>query len=88
MPAPAPLPPRPPLARAWQGLRGRLWATPVLLALVFVAGALWWARADEAAEREVERNTLITDALSAASQLRERLQEERQALRELALALQ
>lgn len=63
------------------------WSLPLLLALLFVAGVLAWARVDRAAEREAERQTLITDSLSTAAQLRARLDEERRLLRELATQL-
>ncbi|MBH9576133.1 sensor histidine kinase [Inhella proteolytica] len=68
-------------------LRRGLWALPALLALVFVAAVLAWALADEAAERERERQTLIADALSAATPLRAQLALERAALRNLAATL-
>lgn len=63
------------------------WSLPLLLALLFVAAVLAWARADRAAEREAERQTLITDSLSTAAQLRVRLDDERRLLRELATQL-
>lgn len=69
-------------------LRRSLWALPALLALVFVAAVLAWALSDEAAERERERQSLIADALSAATPLRAQLAQERAALRSLAATLQ
>jgi two-component system sensor histidine kinase DctS len=57
------------------------------LALVFVAAVLGWAAADEARERETERQTLIADALSTAQQLRTRLEAERARLAQLAVDL-
>ena len=61
-----------------------LWALPLALALLFVGTVLLWARADEAKERETERQTLIADALSTAQQLRTRLDDERARLARLA----
>lgn len=63
------------------------WSLPLLLALLFVAAVLAWARADRAAEREAEHQTLIADSLSTAAQLRVRLDDEHRLLRELAAQL-
>ncbi|MDT9000833.1 PAS domain S-box protein [Paucibacter sp. APW11] len=85
MPAIAPPPPDAALPRGrWQAA---LWALPLLLSLAFVAGVLAWVRANEAEERELQRQTLISDALSAEAQLRARLSDEAMQLRELAQAL-
>ncbi len=69
------------------GLRRWLWALPLALALVFVAAVLLWTRADEAKEREAERQSLIADALSTAQQLRARLADEQARLARLAAQL-
>ncbi|MDM4767923.1 PAS domain-containing sensor histidine kinase [Pelomonas sp. SE-A7] len=69
------------------GWRPLLWTLPLLLSLVFVAGVLAWVRANELAERELERQTLITDALSTEAQLRNRIAEESALLRRLAAGL-
>ena len=69
------------------GWRSLLWTLPMLLSLVFVAGVLAWVQANEAAERELERQTLITDALSTEAQLRGRIAEEASLLRRLASRL-
>ncbi|WP_374662656.1 sensor histidine kinase [Inhella sp.] len=63
------------------------WSLPLLLALLFVAAVLAWARADRTAEREAEQQTLIADSLSTAAQLRVRLDDEHRLLRELAAQL-
>lgn len=63
------------------------WSLPLLLALLFVAAVLAWAWTDRAAERETEHQTLITDSLSTAAQLRVHLDDERRLLRELAMQL-
>ncbi len=69
------------------GWRPLLWTLPLLLSLVFVAGVIAWVRANELAERELERQTLITDALSTEAQLRNRIAEEAALLRRLATGL-
>jgi len=75
------------LLRFLRSLRTLLWTLPALLALVFVAAVLGWALADEAAERERERQTLIADTLNAVTPLRAQLAQERAALRSLAATL-
>ncbi len=75
-PAPLPLPRR--------HAASRLWALPLVAAVLFVAGFLVWAwRADleEVAER---RATMITDALSTEAQLRGRVDVEMAHLQDLA----
>ncbi|MDI4634953.1 PAS domain S-box protein [Pelomonas sp. V22] len=69
------------------GWRPLLWTLPLLLSLVFVAGVIAWVWANELAERELERQTLITDALSTEAQLRNRIAEEAALLRRLATGL-
>src|SRR5574343_641339 len=66
------------------GWRPLLWTLPLLLSLVFVAGVIAWVWANELGERELERQTLITDALSTEAQLRSRIAEEAALLRRLA----
>ncbi|MCV2354489.1 PAS domain S-box protein [Paucibacter sp. B2R-40] len=70
------------LMRAW------LWALPLLLSLGFVLGVLLWARNNEAEERALQRQTMISDALSTEAQLRAKLDDEIGHLRELAARLQ
>ncbi|MFG6465120.1 sensor histidine kinase [Roseateles sp. BYS87W] len=72
--------PRPLLARS-------LWLAPLGLSLIFVMGVLAWVRANEADEREQQRQTLISDALSTEAQLRDRIAEEQGHLRQLAQGL-
>lgn len=64
-----------------------LWLAPLGLSLVFVLGVLAWVRANEAGEQEQQRQTLISDALSAEAQLRDRIDEEQAHLRQLAMGL-
>jgi two-component system sensor histidine kinase DctS len=71
-----------PILRAW------LWALPLLLSLGFVLGVLLWARNNEAEERALQRQTMISDALSTEAQLRAKLDDEIAHLRELATRLQ
>ncbi|MDC8784710.1 sensor histidine kinase [Roseateles koreensis] len=75
----------PPHPTSW---RRALWSLPLVLSLVFVAGVLIWVRNNEIDERETQRLTLISDALSTEAQLRAKLREERTHLRELADAMQ
>ena len=63
---------------------GGLWALPVMLSLVFVAGVAWWAQRNERDERDEARRTMISDALSAEAQVRARLDIEAAHLRVLA----
>lgn len=69
------------------GWRGWLWTLPLLLSLVFVAGVLAWVQSNEAVEREMERQTLIADALSTESQVLARIGEEAALLQRLAAKL-
>ncbi|WP_457356546.1 sensor histidine kinase [Roseateles sp. P5_D6] len=64
-----------------------LWLAPLGLSLVFVGGVLTWVRANEAEEQELQRQTLISDALSTEAQLRDRIDEEQTHLRQLAAGL-
>lgn len=79
MRSPLSVPPRPELAvppsprfkllgRRVGGPRS-LWAWPLLLSLVFVAGVLGWMIRSDADEQEARRAELITDALTLESQL-------------------
>ncbi len=61
-----------------------LWALPLLLSLMFVAGVAWWAQRNERDERDEARRTMISDALSAEAQVRARLDIEAAHLRLLA----
>jgi len=70
--------PAPPPAR-----RG-LWALPLLLSLLFVIGVVVWAYRNDRDEREEQRRTTISDALSTEAQLRGRLELEAAHLRVLA----
>ena len=74
--------------RAWRVLRNSLWALPLLLSLGFVLGVLLWARNNEFDERTLQRQTMISDALSTEAQLRSKLDDEINQLRELAGRLQ
>ncbi|PTT91607.1 hypothetical protein DBR42_03490, partial [Pelomonas sp. HMWF004] len=64
-----------------------LWLAPLVLSLAFVLGVLAWVRANEAEEQELQRQTLISDALSTEAQLRDRIGDEAAHLRVLAAAL-
>jgi len=61
-----------------------LWLAPLALSLVFVAGVLAWVRGNEAEELELQRQTMISDALSTEAQLRGRIDDEQLHLRQLA----
>ncbi len=64
-----------------------LWLAPLGLSLVFVLGVLGWVRGNEAEELELQRQTLISDALSTEAQLRDRIDDEQVHLRQLAAGL-
>ena len=64
-----------------------LWLSPLVLACLFAAAVMGWAVWDERREREAERQTLITDTLSAVNGLRAQLAQEQQALAGLAKTL-
>ena len=64
-----------------------LWLAPLGLSLVFVLGVLAWVRANEAEEQELQRQTLISDALSTEAQLHDRIDDEQAHLRQLAASL-
>ena len=92
MPAPSPVvtpPPRPALALPPRpALRRGLWALPLLLSLVFVAGVLAWLRSSERDEREQQRAELITDALSMQAQVSQRIEREAALLAEFAAGME
>jgi two-component system sensor histidine kinase DctS len=71
------LPAPPPARRA-------LWALPLLLSALFVAGVMVWAQRNDRDERDELRRTMISDALSTEAQLRGRLDVEAAHLRTLA----
>ncbi|KQY89259.1 sensor histidine kinase [Pelomonas sp. Root1444] len=64
-----------------------LWLAPLVLSLIFVGGVLAWVRANGVEEQELQRQTLISDALSAEVQLRARIDDEQTYLRQLAAGL-
>lgn len=64
-----------------------LWLAPLVLSLIFVGGVLAWVHANGIEEQELQRQTLISDALSTEVQLRGRIDEEQAHLRELAASL-
>jgi two-component system sensor histidine kinase DctS len=64
-----------------------LWAVPLLLSVLFVAGVMLWARSNDHDEREELHRTLIGDALSTEAQLRGRLDLEAAHLRTLVTQL-
>ena len=74
------LPPRPALHRG-------LWALPLLLSLVFVGAVLSWLRGSEQAEREEQRQELISDALTLEAKLETRIDLESRLLSDLAADL-
>ncbi len=75
------LPPRPARRRG-------LWALPLVLSLMFVAGVLAWLWKTEATDREDQRLALISDALSLEAQTSARIASEQQQLTQLALRVQ
>lgn len=64
-----------------------LWLAPLVLSLIFVGGVLAWVRANGIEEQELQRQTLISDALSTEAQLRGRIDEEQAHLQLLATGL-
>nr|WP_295130211.1 PAS domain S-box protein [uncultured Roseateles sp.] len=84
MPHQAPFTRQPAPPALW---RQGLWSLPLVLSLLFVAGVLMWTRDNEIEERELQRQTLISDALSTEAQLRAKLREEHSHLRDLADSL-
>jgi len=64
-----------------------LWLAPLVLSLIFVGGVLAWVRANGIEEQELQRQTLISDALSTEVQLHARIDEEQAHLRQLAAGL-
>jgi two-component system sensor histidine kinase DctS len=93
MSPPLSAPPRPALAvpprrgnwlvrQPW--LLATLWAWPLILSLVFVAGVMAWLVHQEDAERDIVQRTMIADALSLESQISARLEAELVKLRGLA----
>jgi two-component system, LuxR family, sensor histidine kinase DctS len=77
----------PPAAAGVASLPARrrgLWALPLLLSLLFVAGVIVWAQRNDRDERDELRRTMISDALSTEAQLRGRLEVEAAHLRTLA----
>ena len=70
-----------------RALRQALWAVPLLLSLLFVAGVLAWMQRNAIDEREEQRETMISDALSVEAQMRVALDAEAATLRGLASAL-
>ncbi|MFN3304065.1 MAG: sensor histidine kinase [Roseateles sp.] len=64
-----------------------LWLAPLVLSLIFVGGVLAWVHTNGIEEQELQRQTLISDALSTEVQLRSRIDEEQAHLRELAASL-
>lgn len=65
-------------------LRQRLWALPLLLSMLFVVGVMLWLRAGETKDRDDQRQTLISDALSLQAQLEASLDAEQLQLQALA----
>jgi len=74
------LPPRPPWRRG-------LWALPLLLSLGFVGAVLAWLHASEQADRDDQRQALISDALSLEAQVSARIERETLLLRDVAMQL-
>ncbi len=67
--------------------RRGLWALPLALSVLFVAGVVLWAQRNERDEREQVLKSLASDALSVEAQLRSRLDLEEADLRTLAAQL-
>jgi len=85
MQPPGLVPPRP--AADWPAstaLRQSLWVLPLLLSVLFVVGMMLWLRAGETKDRDDQRQTLISDALSLQAQLEASLDAEQLQLQALA----
>lgn len=61
-----------------------LWAWPLVLSVLLVAGVMVWLHAKEVADREAQRADLISDSLSLEAQITSRLDDETAKLRALA----
>lgn len=80
------VPPRPRL-QLWGSriaLMPSLWAWPLVLSMLLVAGVMVWLRAKEVADLESQRADMISDALSLEAQITNRLDDETSKLRVLA----
>lgn len=89
MEPPGLVPPRSVADGSWPAfVRRHLWALPLLLSVLFVAGAMVWLRASEAQDRDAQRQSLISDALSLQAQLEANLDAEQLQLQGLAEGLQ
>lgn len=69
-------------------VRQGLWALPLLLSVLFVVGVILWLRSSEAQDRDIQRQTLISDALSLQAQLEASLDAEQLQLQGLSDGLQ
>lgn len=80
------VPPRPGLRLLGSrfALLPSLWAWPLILSLLFVAGFMAWMRAQERADSDNLRAEMISDALSLDAQITNRLDDEQSKLRALA----
>lgn len=58
-----------------------LWAWPLVLSLLVVAGVMVWLRAQETNDRDAQRAAMISDALSLEAQINNRLEGELAKLR-------
>ena len=70
-----------------RALRQTLWVMPLLLSLLFVAGVLGWIQRTANEERQEQRESMISDALSVEAQMRASLDAELVILRSLATSL-
>lgn len=80
------VPPRPRLS-LWGSrfaLMPSLWAWPLVLSMLLVAGVMVWLRAKEMADLDSQRADMISDALSLEAQITNRLDDETGKLRVLA----
>lgn len=84
------VPPRPRLHLLGSrfALMPSLWAWPLVLSVLLVAGVMVWLQAKEVADREAQRAEMISDALSLEAQITNRLDEETNKLRALADVIQ
>ncbi len=80
------MPPRPRLQLLGSriALMPSLWAWPLVLSVLLVAGVMVWLHAKEVADREAQRADLISDSLSLEAQITSRLDDETAKLRALA----
>lgn len=83
-PVPAPVLPSSPHSHVPPARRRGLWLLPLVLSALLAGAVLWWMHQSEQAERDEQRQELISDALTLQTQLEGRIESERQRLKDLA----